>query len=403
MVMHACTILLFVSCIIGVQSYGSSTPKKSTIVPIISLGNAKAACATSRELKRVYNYVTAAVREYESKYDEIVMIRDIARLKVLKGVSDYFECGRESSFLLYTHERLETMKAMLEKLMDVGIKAAGSAAIAAGRLDEFISIFKQAHGNPKSAAGKCPQMSGAGATSLKSLLGKCYDTSSDDDNEFYGIQDEKENEGTASTGRNDKDLGEFIFTTLSGGGDQQGNGAGGNSDWTCPLATVSSNSRYVKDKDIQKDVKWADGVFAVKKGHEGGVWAKNPTMVVPTLRNAANDFSEFRKVLRDLRGIYAGIIADWLKNKMKYDEDIKKTLAMLGQSEITPEETLFHSHMGIEDEKGPKWLSDWNEERMTSAVLKEELRLCEQKELSTYSIGLRGKLVTLAAAAGVLL
>nr|CCC89252.1 unnamed protein product [Trypanosoma congolense IL3000] len=366
-------VVLLVVCSVATH-ITSADGTETNKADFLSLGQARAVCSTSRMLKGVYVYVASAVDEYQKKYDEVEMIRDVARLKVLGRVTLNLRCGLEAAFLLYIQDRLNVMRASLEKLRRAATKAAGSAGIAAGRLDEFISIFKQSHG--KTGHDKnCAGVQGNVVDDLKLLLKECYKGSSSKDY-FHEVDDGI----VAPTFNNfDEALTSMLKTQVLEVSDA---GAGGDADnsRSCHLAVINATESYVNESTPTNSIRWGAGVLQVNAGEPSkAVWSTNPSVEVPVFRDASTHFKEFREALNEIRQVYIDLKEDWTMEKVSRS-DIQGILSTLKRNRFEQNGTFsFRRLSSLDDATRKNWLPEWNDVKINEKVLEEELALCEGK------------------------
>ncbi|CCD11951.1 Transferrin receptor-like, PAG-like [Trypanosoma congolense IL3000] len=366
-------IYLFIRCVISVSVVGMENVIRLVVVSVlvvvyavadekttgstITLQRATAVCHIARKLKGVSTYVAQKLEEYDQKIQEIQMMRDVVRLKVFMPGGEKLNCGKESAFLLYVYERLAAMQEVMGKLRQAGTKAAGSAGIAAGRLDEFVSVFKQAAGEP----------------SDRNFLNTCY-KGSGSQNIFYGIGDDTDTQ----FGDGVKNLGEYIDAqfTLSG------TGTGGSSSNSETLAHVKNSKAYVDEHAIVHGMPWGDGIFTVQGGDQGE-WKAVPSKDVTVLRSAAEDYQVFVSLLKSIHSIYAVIKADWVKNKLVSDNTIRNVLYTIKTTEGQKRRVSDEDDNSPE---GPPWFPTWNPSNMRNKLLEDELTLCEEHKRSGTAV-----------------
>ncbi|CCD13731.1 Transferrin receptor-like, PAG-like [Trypanosoma congolense IL3000] len=340
--------------------------------PFLTLAKARSICSASRTMKGVHSYVSRKITEYQKKYDEMDMIRDVARLKVLMKVNLDAKCGREATFLLYVQEGMIGFRAALEKLRAAGVRAVASAGIAAGRLDEFMSVFKQAHGknnDNRNCAGKI----GSVVDGMKLMLKECYRGATIEDG-FHSVADVE-----AEFGVKDLELEEALKTHLATGDKTTST----SSDATvCNLGTINNSKTYVESGSSENDIKWGDGVLIVKK--ETGnkyEWTANPTTTIPVIKSAISDFGNFKNAVADIERCYAGLRNDWTDSRLK-GADMQRILASLKYNKFnTSEAVSFHVLSSLQtDENNTNVLfPEWNREKVAGKILEEELALCDGK------------------------
>ncbi|CCD12053.1 Transferrin receptor-like, PAG-like, partial [Trypanosoma congolense IL3000] len=360
-------VLVFFLCLAVLLSVchaaaGASTEEAKTF---LRLSKARSICNASRTMKGVHSYVSRKITEYQKKYDEMDMIRDVARLKVLMKVNLDAKCGREATFLLYVQEGMIAFREALEKLRAAGVRAVASAGIAAGRLDEFMSVFKQAHGknnDPRNCAGKI----GSVVDGMKLMLKECYRGATIED-EFHSVADVE-----AEFGVKDLELEEALKKHLTA--NNEGTGAS-NDPTICNLGIIDNNTKtYVKD-ETPKEIKWGDGVLLLKDGSGGGdkyKWAESPTTAIPVIKSAISDFSDFKKAVTDVERCYAGLRDDWTDSRLK-EADMQRILASLKYNKFnTSEAVSFHVLSSLQtDENNTNVLfPEWNREKVAGKIWK---------------------------------
>ncbi|CCD17027.1 Transferrin receptor-like, PAG-like [Trypanosoma congolense IL3000] len=363
---------LYLAVLLSVCHATANGENKEETKSFLTLSKARSICNASRTMKGVHSYVSRKITEYQKKYDEMDMIRDVARLKVLMKVNLDAKCGREATFLLYVQEGMITFREALEKLRAAGVRAVASAGIAAGRLDEFMSVFKQAHGknnDPRNCAGKI----GSVVDGMKLMLKECYRGATIEDG-FHSVADVE-----AEFGVKDLELEDALAKHLT----PNDKDLSASSDPTvCNLGIIKNNGSYVKDDKSKGDIKWGDGVLGVKKDtNNPDEWNKSPTTTIPVIKSAISDFSDFKKAVADVERCYAGLRDDWTDSRLK-EADMQRILASLKYNKFnTSEAVSFHVLSSLQtDENNTNVLfPEWNREKVAGKILEEELALCDGK------------------------
>nr|ARB50631.1 variant surface glycoprotein [Trypanosoma brucei] len=114
----------------------------------ISQATAVETCAVSKIHKQTATVVAAAALGLKASITNNRMF--YARLALLQQLTSGYDAAFEVLKALTYHRSLAA-ENKAENLLRAGPAAAGAAAYAAGRIDEFISIFKQARGTDNSA------------------------------------------------------------------------------------------------------------------------------------------------------------------------------------------------------------------------------------------------------------
>ncbi|CBH16152.1 procyclin-associated gene, putative [Trypanosoma brucei gambiense DAL972] len=317
-------------------------------------GAAEALCNASKRLKSVYAFVQAKTKYATEKVREFEDMVELVRLKIVRvrgnegGNGNWTSCTGIAKFLKRVGSKVNRVKRReLKRLRYLGYSAVGAAGIAAGRLDEFVSVFQQPNNRNGVEFFSCA--AGArGEAATKAELHDCFQggKTAVDAAEFLSVEDVEEKKGSQAEGR--ANLEEAIRRHLKPsnndprytGGESQG----------CQLVRGSSGGGYLGNASLTTNLLWGDGIFGVKKDGVGEtayigdtrnetysydmMWEENPTTNVPTLRAAMDAYRAFEEQVSEYGDIYRSLTEEWTEKTIGRRADAMKILNGLGSLPI---------------------------------------------------------------------
>ncbi|RHW69527.1 procyclin-associated 4 (PAG4) protein [Trypanosoma brucei equiperdum] len=287
---------------------------------------ARGICSASRMLKSgVYRHVLTKTEAVEKMMEKVSHMGNYAKLKVLRSNSSGFECTKAKVFITYTLEGKKAMiRKLVKKLWDVGTKLVAAASLAAGRLDEMLSVFVGPIGgndNNSYCVKDRQNFTGCFGTASFDGTGASEDGGFDGDGkEFATMLDEalqlNNTDPLESSGAN---------CHLTKGG----NGGG-------YLVHMDSRNKGYKIEPT-KHITWGDGMLGIKKGGEASsgakgtvrgssyssdvVWEEHPTKTVPTLTSTAKLFGEFQKINKEVLAVVEDALESLQEKNMTTSKD----------------------------------------------------------------------------------
>ncbi|CCD16570.1 Transferrin receptor-like, PAG-like [Trypanosoma congolense IL3000] len=373
----------------------------------------KKVCNVSKTLKTMHKYVTKVSQEADLRLKDMETVQKLARIKVLKQKHDVSGCNKMAIFIHYSQQNKADMKDKINKLWATGLRLTASAGIAAGRLDEFVSIFMQAYSDKhycvSSGEGKEKKQK-AQMTDLK----ECYKDGTS--GEFLGINDAENVDRIKENLRDDLNT----LLQLDGGDPRHGFG-----EFTGCQLTMAETS-YISNGTISKNVFWGDGIFGVRMGSKGKtgfkgstraelyktdlVWEDKPLETIPTLKVFMEDFERFNQLYKDIVTIDKKMEEKWsLENINK--EEFLHIVKSVGAFDMAALKKVKHLDVGAEADQDEQddasfelvasldeeqWIRYWDKILIEKSVLLGEIALCKTDSLSD---SLRKNRTSAAAAA----
>ncbi|SCU67977.1 procyclin-associated gene 2 (PAG2) protein [Trypanosoma equiperdum] len=339
-------------------------------------------CGVSKALKEMYQYVVKKTDVSEAMLEDVEKMVKLAKLKVVKEKETGPECDKMAFFLKYMVGGLDRMVGMIASVRKKGLSLAAAAGLAAGRLDEFVSVFQQPNNRNGVEFFSCA--AGArGEAATKAELHDCFQggKTAVDAAEFLSVEDVEEKKGSQAEGRANLEEAIRRHLKLSNndprytGGESQG----------CQLVRGSSGGGYLGNASLTTNLLWGDGIFGVKKDGVGEtayigdtrnetysydmMWEENPTTNVPTLRAAMDAYRAFEEQVSEYGDIYRSLTEEWTEKTIGRRADAMKILNGLGSLPI-------ENVSALNSRTKQDWLSAGQVKDADKDLLMTEIGLC---------------------------
>ncbi|CCD17155.1 Transferrin receptor-like, PAG-like [Trypanosoma congolense IL3000] len=381
-------------------------------LPALKLESAQGACAVSRLMKSMYNFVSSRNKEAQEMYESVERMYDLGRVRIAQHVLENGECDRMTFFVLFSQRIKENMTRKIRGLASAGVKLVGAAGLAAGRLDEFINIFRHSwhvqtthiySTTYNHTYSFCLRGKGTKPVDKKSIVDCFMNDKETDDNGFVPV------DGGDVHWLDQEDMGSLLDMRLKlvDGDPRDEHGQ----NRSCMLLSMDGNDGYLGKGNNGKKVLWADGLLGVtsgnkkKSGFTGSVrsssystnimWEAKPSSSIPVLKDFVVRYNDYRKLFDEVKHLSAAMTDDWtVDHLMKYAEGIASLLykpeeldVLLSVDENEGNETaeedqrrlrLRHTvepFVGLNDRK-QEWLAQYNKELVSKEFLAAEIQLC---------------------------
>ncbi|EAN78416.1 procyclin-associated gene 1 (PAG1) polypeptide, putative [Trypanosoma brucei brucei TREU927] len=343
----------------------------------LKLSAIKALCNTSKKLKAVHGFVEQKLMEADRKLEEVQLLQKVVRLKLLTEWNKGLKCGTLRVFLTQVRINEQNMVREVDELWDVGRRLVGEAGIAAGRLDEMVSVFVQAH---RDANNSC--IGGLSVNFPEEVLPSCY-AKNKDSGEWESLKiTEGENLFENPFEMNLESV--LHDSLLVDGGDPRHDFG---KDLGCQLTVGKAGGGYMGNGDLSENIIWGDGVLGVVKsgsqmtGFKGNtrattydtavVWEENPTGGNPTLVKVVKDYKLFAELERKVDASHKHLVDRFVQENL-YVED----LGTLGRKANSAVDKNTEGEDDEEEKSMEDWVAQVDGERVEDRLLGEELKDC---------------------------
>ncbi|CCD12531.1 Transferrin receptor-like, PAG-like [Trypanosoma congolense IL3000] len=382
----------------------------------LRLEAAKGACAVSRKLKSMYKYVKIKRKEASDILQNVDNVVKLARLRVMKEHHEHLECDKMRVFVSFVNGVRTGIRQATRRLYTAGVKVVASAGLAAGRLDEFVNIFREAshfedfferRDVKRHVYRFCIRGDGA-EYAEKRNIGDCFMNKGESEtDEFLPV------DGGDVVGKSDAEIEDVIKTYLRLVDGDPRDDKGENR--SCMLTVVRPSEGYLGTGQTDGNIIWGDGLLGIAKQGNGStgstgstrdksyktniVWEGNPTETVPTLKAFLKNYNDFNRKMAQIGLLSRKLTEEWTieyldRNKRdfmcavvqsgafkKMSSEVSAAL-MTDDTEYDDEDAgggsgneVLDNFIYMNDRK-QEWLAHWDKDKIERDVLTGEFGMC---------------------------